>query len=227
MVYTLAIIGLLIQCVFIYVEHQEKYLPALILKTSASLVFVLIGIMCSKICLDPKVSKYVILGLCFGAAGDFFLNLRFVLSKVAQKVFLVGILIFLTGHVMYLITLINLATNALIPAVVGVVLTVLLLIWIFSKIEAKMAFKIFGVFYIGAVTLMATYACFNAVTLKSTFSYIYALGAILFLVSDVVLILNTFTKTTKFSLRITNLVLYYLGQLCISLSLMFNIFNIG
>lgn len=37
--------------------------------------------------------------------------------------------------------------------------------------------------------------------------------------SDIVLIFNTFSGTTKFSLRITNLSLYYVGQLLIAGSL--------
>lgn len=218
----LAIIGLLIQCVFIGVEHKEKYVGALILKTTASIVFVIIGYiayMANFDALQNGLGKFVILGLIFGAAGDFFLNLRFVLKNIGQVIFLVGIAIFLTGHIMYLIALINLSTNVLLSVIVGVIASALLLIWIFSKIEAKMAFKIFGVFYIGAVTLMATFAVINCVGNPCTFSYVYAAGALLFLVSDVVLILNTFTKKTLFSLRITNLTLYYLGQLAIAISL--------
>ena len=37
--------------------------------------------------------------------------------------------------------------------------------------------------------------------------------------SDVILIFNTFSGTTKYSLRITNIFLYYLGQLLIAYSL--------
>ena len=61
----------------------------------------------------------------------------------------------------------------------------------------------------------------NLITAPSKFTAIFAAGAVLFLVSDIVLILNTFGPESKFSLRITNLSLYYLGQLLIALSLMF------
>ena len=44
-------------------------------------------------------------------------------------------------------------------------------------------------------------------------SAVFFIGALSFLVSDIVLILNTFGKTSKQSLRILNLSLYYLGQL--------------
>ena len=54
-----------------------------------------------------------------------------------------------------------------------------------------------------------------------TFTALFAAGAVLFLVSDIVLILNTFGKETKQSLRICNIMLYYIGQLLIALSLHF------
>ena len=49
----------------------------------------------------------------------------------------------------------------------------------------------------------------------------FAAGAAFFLVSDIVLILNTFGQQTKQSLRITNISLYYIGQLFIACSLLF------
>ncbi|MBQ4011772.1 MAG: hypothetical protein II602_04430, partial [Erysipelotrichales bacterium] len=59
----------------------------------------------------------------------------------------------------------------------------------------------------------------NVLTLGTPFTKLFALGAVLFLISDIVLILNTFGKESKFSLRIVNLSLYYIGQLLIALSL--------
>ena len=49
----------------------------------------------------------------------------------------------------------------------------------------------------------------------------FAGGALLFLLSDIVLILNTFGKETKQGLRVTNIGLYYAGQILIALSLLF------
>ena len=48
---------------------------------------------------------------------------------------------------------------------------------------------------------------------------VYCIGAILFTASDVILIFNTFSGTTKYSLRKANIFLYYLGQLLIAYSL--------
>ena len=44
-------------------------------------------------------------------------------------------------------------------------------------------------------------------------------GTLLFLVSDVILIINNFGPKASFPLRVSNLMLYYVGQLLIALSL--------
>lgn len=222
---TLAVIGvfgILVQIAFIFVEHKEKYEPALLLKTIASAIFVFIGYKASLLCGDKELAKLILIGLGLGAVGDFFLNLRFVLKDIGTIIFLIGILVFLAGHVMYLIALIKLSHNPIIVAIIGLVLTALLIVWIFKRIEAKPAFKIFGVFYLGAVTLMATFAIANFLFAgEMAFNQLFAFGGVLFLVSDVILILNTFGKETKFVLRICNLMLYYVGQLAIAFSLLY------
>jgi len=61
----------------------------------------------------------------------------------------------------------------------------------------------------------------NVITMPAAASWMHALGAVLFTLSDIVLIFNTFGSEQKFSMRITNLSLYYLGQLLIASSLFF------
>ena len=93
--------------------------------------------------------------------------------------------------------------------------------WIFKRITAKKAFKIFGVVYIGAIVLLNCVAVGNLIASPSAFTGIFAAGSLIFLVSDIVLILNTFGKETKQCLRVTNVGLYYAGQILIALSLLF------
>lgn len=215
----LAFICLAVAAAFIYFERQEKYLPAVILKGLASLMFVILGILGSRLCGDKSFAKLVVAGLVLGCVADVLLNLRFVIPSIGKKIFLVGILVFLSGHVVYLCALIPKCRNLALCLIIGIVLTALVMKWIFTKITAEKAFKIFGVFYIGAIMLMTCVAIGNLIAKPSGANILFALGAVLFLVSDIVLILNTFGKETKFSLRITNLSLYYLGQILIALSL--------
>ena len=75
--------------------------------------------------------------------------------------------------------------------------------------------------YIGAIVLLNCAAVANLLAAPSSFTGLFAAGAVFFLASDVVLILNTFGSETKQSLRVTNVMLYYVGQLLIALSLLF------
>lgn len=215
----LAIVGIVLQSAFITVEHKEKYVFADILKGLAALMFVIIGFIGYKNVTTDSLGKMIAIGLMFGLIGDVLLNLRFVLKENGQKAFLLGILSFLIGHILYLCALVPIAVNTLACVIIGVIMAAALLVYIFKTMDVKIAFKIFGVFYLGAVIIMTVMAIGIAVSTGNVHDIIYAVGAILFTASDIVLIFNTFSGVTKFSLRITNLSLYYVGQLLIAGSL--------
>lgn len=206
---------------FLYQENKEKFVSAAILKGLASLCFVILGTIHSN---GSTIENLIVTGLIFGFVADILLNLRHVFKEKGKLVFLIGILVFLIGHIIYLIAVIPLNKNILLCVILGIVITALLMKWIFTKIEAEKAFKIFGIVYIGAIVLLNVVAISNMLTgtiLDPTFTRIFALGAVLFLISDIVLILNTFGPKSRQSMRITNISLYYIGQILISLSLIF------
>lgn len=213
-----SILCLCLAALFMWTEKKEHYMGAVIMKGLASLCFVLVGVMAGN---GGQLAKLIVTGLLLGCVADVLLNLRWVFPKKGQLIFLVGILVFLGGHVVYLAAVLPMADNWAVCVVVGVVLTALLMKWIFSKITAKKAFKIFGVFYLGAIMLLNCVAVSNLMTAPSAFTGLFAAGALLFLISDIVLILNTFGQKSKFSLRVTNLSLYYIGQLLIAWSMLF------
>lgn len=215
----LAIAGIILQGIFIAVEHKEKYVLADILKGLASLMFVIIGMLGFLKVTSDSLGRLIAIGLIFGMVGDILLNLRFVIKKHGQKAFLLGIVAFLVGHILYLCALIPISVHTVLCVIIGAVLAAGLLIYIFKTMEVKIAFKIFGVFYLGAVIIMTVIALGIAISTGNPHDIAYAVGAVLFTASDIVLIFNTFSGTTKFSLRITNLSLYYIGQLLIASSL--------
>ena len=220
--YLFILAGFVLQALFIKSEHEERYLLADILKGAASLMFVLIGYNAFQIVNNP-FNRQFFYGLLFGMIGDILLNLRYVFPKHGQKIFLAGILAFLIGHVLYLVALIPQARHVWIwyCIIIGALAAGGLLAYIFKTMEVKKAFKIFGVFYLGAVFIMTAIALGIAIFTPTRRAIIYAIGAVLFTASDVVLIFNTFSGVTKFSLRITNLTLYYIGQILIACSLFF------
>ena len=215
----LCIVCLAIMLVFIMLEKEKKYKGAVLFKGLASAVFVILGILGSKLCSDAAFAKHVVIGLILGCIADVLLNLRFVFEKKGKIIFLVGILVFLSGHVLYLLALIPKCAHLWLCAGIGAVLTAVTMVLIFRVITAQTAFKIFGVFYIGAIMIMTCVAVGILIEKPEASSIMFAAGAVSFLISDIVLILNTFGKESKFSLRVVNLTLYYIGQLLIALSL--------
>ena len=217
----IALLSLVLAACFMYFEYKKEYRIAVMLKALASLAFIVFGILSSAISVDPLFARRIIIGLMLGGIADVLLNLRFVFPNSGKKIFLVGILVFLSGHVLYLAALLPYSTSLLLWLGIGVVLTILVLIWIFSKITVAMAFKIFGIVYIGAIMLMNSVAAGILFSAPSKQSVVFFIGALLFLISDIVLILNTFGPKQQQKLRVTNLSLYYIGQLLIGLSLQF------
>ena len=216
MIYVLIALCAILARFFLKKESEEQYVTAVILKGLASLCFVAIGFMC-----DPgnQVSKLIVIGLIIGMVADVLLNLRMVFKEKGQLIFLVGILVFLAGHIMYLAAVLPLCSYKLACIIIGIVLTALLMVWIFKRVTAKPAFKIFGVVYIGAIMILNCVSIGNLIAAQSPFNAVFAAGAALFLVSDIVLILNTFGSEFRQSLRNTNISLYYAGQVLIAFSL--------
>ncbi|MBQ9911618.1 MAG: lysoplasmalogenase [Firmicutes bacterium] len=210
---------LAVMILFIRCEHGKNYTLAVILKGLASAAFVILGFLGKGMCSDPVFAGHVFTGLILGCIADVLLNLRFVFEKKGKIIFLVGILVFLSGHILYLVALMPKCSHLMLCIGIGAVLTVFTMIWLFKRITAAAAFKIFGVFYIGAIMIMTCVAVGILIDSPSAASAVFAAGAVSFLISDIVLILNTFGKESKFSLRIVNLSLYYVGQLLIALSL--------
>lgn len=218
MTYLLVPLCLCLAAVFLLQESKKRYVPAVVLKGLASACFVILGFLLSG---GSPAAKLITAGLLLGCIADVLLNLRMVFPKKGQLIFLVGIVVFLSGHILYLIAILKGAAHWWICVIIGVVLTALLMKWIFDRITAKKAFKIFGIVYIGAIMLLNCVAIGNLIVSPSAFTAVFAAGAVLFLLSDIVLILNTFGKETRQSLRVMNISLYYLGQLLIALSLLY------
>lgn len=218
----LCAICLVLAAVFIYIEKKELYLPADVLKGIASLCFVIVGIMGA---FDSGGSDYawiVVAGLALGAIADVLLNLRYVFEgKKAQLAFLVGIFVFFLGHIVYVVALSTRCEYLIACIVIGIVAGIGLLIWIFRQIECKLVFKIFGVFYVCTIAVMNVVAIGVLLSNPSLDAALFVIGAILFLISDILLTLNTFGPEPTFTRRIANLMLYYMGQLLIALSLQF------
>ena len=231
----LSVLGMLLQGIFIAVEHKGMMTAAAVLKGTAALVFVIIGFIGygyflkspeavntdATAGLTKTVSFMICLGLFFGMLGDIILALRFVFMTKLHMVFLLGILVFFIGHIFYMIALIPMSENMLICVPVGAVIAAVIMAVIYKTMEIKPAYMIFGLFYIEAVVIMTVIAVGNRIEVSSAFRTWFAVGAVLFTISDIIMIFNTFGEKKRFFPRIMNLSLYYVGQLLIATSLFF------
>ena len=120
------IICLVLACFFLYKEAKNNHAAAVCLKGMASLCFVLLGLLGKKYSQDPSLAEKVFFGLCLGMIADILLNLRYVFPKIGQKIFLVGILVFLAGHVMYIAALIPKSRCLTFSLIAAVILTAVL-----------------------------------------------------------------------------------------------------
>jgi len=220
----LIILCFALMSVFIYFEFKKKYGLAVLFKGLASAVFILFGYLSIKITTDTTLFVFnnrILIGLILGGIADICLNLRFVFKKNGSIVFLIGILFFMAGHVLYVLAQCLFLDQVWWLILIAVALTAITLFIIFKFIDAKTAFKAFGVLYIGAIMIMTVLSIAVLINRFDVHNILFVVGAISFLASDIVLIVNTFGNLNKKSLRITNLSLYYLGQLLIGLSLQF------
>ncbi|MDP3447052.1 MAG: lysoplasmalogenase [Eubacteriales bacterium] len=214
--------GCVAEAVFIVLEHRRQMLSALLLKGAASLLFVLAGLFASSLSADLTYAKWIVLGLMLGAVGDVCLNLRFLLTGRSKAAFMVGIGSFLLGHVAYLIALIARAPGAMLYALpAAAILSFFLLRFVLSCVEVSGVIKIIGIVYLCVVFLMAVFAVTLFFLEPQAGRALFALGGLLFAASDVLLVLNQFGRHPYPAFRAMNLSLYYIGQVCICLTIVF------
>jgi len=220
----LCCLGLIFQALFIYFRVHKNYHRCTVFKSLASIIFVVIGVISSTIL--NITTELIILGLIFGALGDIFLGIRYLLEGDAKKlIFIIGTVAFTLGHVFYLMAIIPLCTSRVLYAtVIGIFVSIIILLWLFSVLEIEKTMKIFDGVYIGSIVLM----CSFAVTLliinpEYRACQIFALGAFIFMISDIIWAFNTFSKPEKHKnwYGPVNLSLYYIAQLLIAMSLGF------
>ena len=221
-IYIFALVGIAIDIWFISSELREKMAKATVLKGLASFVFVLLGVFCYLLS-DTPFGKLILIGLILGMIGDIFLNLRnqFEGGK-SMKIFAVGILAFLSGHFLYIAALIKHNPGIiLIALVMTAIISLLAIPALMKRVTApSKGMKIFG--YVYLVVVIAMFCCAATLLIKSgftVFNIVFTLGALLFVVSDFIMIYYSFGKKIK-ALRVTNLLSYYVGQLLIACCIM-------
>ncbi len=216
----LAIIGIAVDIIFIRSELAGKMGLATILKGTASAFFVAFGAVCYSANPTPFGLR-ILIGLVAGMVGDILLNLRNqVQGGAAMKVFALGVVAFLGGHVIYINALMSFCNipGLLLAIAMTAVLSALSIPPLMKRITApSKGLKLFG--YVYLVVVIAMFSCAVGVLVSmgvTVGGLIFVLGAFLFVISDFIMIYYTFGNKLP-PLRVTNLLCYYVGQLLIGL----------
>lgn len=213
--------GFVIDTAFIITDYMKKYIPAVILKTLASLVFVHLGIRCAHLAGGGAYANLVIAGLALGCAGDFFLNLRFVSSKCDEICLKAGTAFFFAGHAVYIAAAVITAGRVYMAALpLSLVLCPIIITALLRNIDVKKELKPLGIIYF--VIMISTFsfaAGLMIMTGVSEFTKLLSAGAFIFMISDILYILAQFGKIRRSWYNAANLITYYIAQVMIALTI--------
>jgi len=198
----------LISAIFcIRAKYNKSQNQLLIFKPLTILLIILIAIIFPAIELNYKI--FIVAGLLFSLLGDIFLIFP-------EQHFKRGLIAFLFGHICYIIafivsTKIQFTYWIFLPIAVGAIIYLQYII----PYSGKTKFPI--IIYIVIITIMGWLAIERLNSAPTLRTFLAAIGAVLFMISDAVLALNKFKKPF-FSAEFIILTTYYIAQWCLAVS---------
>lgn len=219
MKWVVLVIGCISQTVFIVVDRKGRYVLAGFLKAYAAACFVTVGAIGMRHAATESFMRFAMLGLFLGMLGDIGMHLRLIFPKSKALTMTIGTLLFLAGHVMYFLALLSLDTTVWLPAI-PVCLLVFAPIFVLLKKKVKVGrgFFVLGSCYLAVISYMVAMALVLLMHNLTMYRGMFFCGAVLFLASDVIMVLNLFAPGAKSWYRPFNLGVYYIGQLLIALT---------
>jgi len=196
----------------LYFEKQESMRGRVLTKPVLSALFILTALVGPHS--DPKYFGLVLAGLSFCMAGDVFL-----IFFASPKLFLAGLVSFLTGHVLYTIAFFTRALPGMLTWIVGagfLAASGAVFVWLRPNL-GKMLFPV--VAYMAVITVMVIGAASLMGDEKAGFSgrALAFSGAILFYCSDIFVARQRFV-IRQYVNRLVGLPLYYTAQFMIAFS---------
>lgn len=228
MVYYLTLgLGLVVTTGFLFSRSKGATINNLFFKMVSSLFFILTAV-CAVI-LNPKALVFgalLIMGGVLGLCGDTALDLKYVYKKDSHPYLISGFLFFLVGHIFYSGAVIwynKLELKAvLISAVVSLVVGAgAVMSGKIMKLDYG-KYKLISFLYASFLTMTTVVSIWSAVLGHEKSMILMAVGAVLFLLSDLVLSNTYFGEGWDKPVHIfVNHLLYYAGQFLIASSIMF------
>ena len=214
--------GAILETLFIMQSYRRRDLASVLLKTAASAVFVLLGLLELRRMGASVYARYVVIGLAFGMLGDLLLALRFCSKKLHQVFFISGSVSFFLGHIVYVLAILTLCPEAWLYAIpIAVVALGAAGFYAYAKEVRAGKITPLGVVYIGAVLFMTACAATGAFIESNRALFLFFVGGICFSTSDNMLVVLSFGKNDSPYRNAVLHVLYYMAQLFIALTIRF------
>ena len=210
----IVIVALLLLIGLLIFVKKESIKGILLTKPSLSALFVIVALTGPSA--NPTYSNFVLAGLLFCVAGDVLLIFP------AKKLFLAGLVSFLTGHVLYSIAFFTMASPGTLTwsiAALCLLISGAVFVWLRTHLGTMLVPVIAYMAVITVMVIGATALAGNE-QLGFTGRALVFCGAILFYFSDIFVARHRFVKKQYIN-RLAGLPIYYAGQFMIAYSLRF------
>jgi len=199
----------------LFFVKKDSTLGVIVTKPLLSALFVLTALSVPHE--NPNYYGFVLAGLLFCMAGDVFL-----IFFLSRKLFMAGLVSFLTGHILYSIAFFSLGSPGMLTVIIAVIslaVSTAVFIWLRPYLGAMI---IPVIAYIAIITLMVIGAAALVGNEHLTFTgrALVFCGAILFYVSDIFVARHRFVKNEYIN-RLAGLPTYYAAQFMIAGSIGF------
>lgn len=218
------VIGAFFLVAFLLKCKDKRSVTGVFLKNATSIFFILTAV-CGivKNSASWKYGLLIVVGLVFGMLGDIYLDQKWVYPKDMKQYLYAGFICFGIGHLFYIPALVTTAHIGMklmvIPVIAGIVVAAGNLVLEKTMKQKFGQYKAIVTVYSFILAAMVATAVVAAFVSKHPAFIVYAIGSVLFLVSDLVLSPMYFGegKNTPTNF-IVNHVTYYLGQYMIAFS---------
>ncbi len=227
--YALLAIGITATIVFLVLRVKKGGIAALYAKAIASCCFIATALAAmnrNRVFLE--FGTLILAGLILGMLGDIWLDLKWIYLQDKNSYLYAGFISFLLGHLCFITAIFRSAPWNSFSIIMSIVLALVIgLIAILMEKPLKMKygkFKLIVFLYSCTLALTMTASMMTAYITKFKLSawIVMSVGALLFLLSDLVLSGMYFgeNKNTKGNI-IVNHTLYYAAQFCMAATILF------
>lgn len=224
--YLILILGAIALTLFLIVRDKKGSVEALLLKTITSFLFISLAFASYMVNSSHSIATFfmlIMMGLICGLIGDIVLDLKIMYPESNSLYQHGGMIAFFIGHLFYITALIVYFGFNWIPLVIAIVLGVI--INAVSKFVLKFNFKEHTIdcyAYSFILAYFMTQACYSAFSVGFTASTVLlGIGSILFLLSDLILVMTYYDHKDAKVFIVSNHVLYYAAQFLLAISVLY------